>query len=247
MNTHLSIKTPTKRNVCSQAAARAFSSSERDSTANQLLCFMILPSWWRWMTLSVLTSLLFHPPPLSLAPLIPVLFFQQPPPRVSASCCLPTHEPVTHPLTHLTSPLPPHYLSTFTKTLPLPSPAHLRASASRLISDGANVAGREVKGCRWKCQTNPGGTRRCLCALFCNIVSIPPLISTPSAPFTLKAFTTFSLSASCCLCTSLHFLILTSTFNYCLLGVGSVYRTGRYPNQDRNSKKGGKRNWEDRI
>lgn len=186
-NTHLSIKTPTKRNVCSQAAARAFSSSERDSTANQLLCFMILPSWWRWMTPSVLTSLLFHPPPLSLAPLKPVLFFQQPPPRVSASCCLPTHEPVTHPLTHLTSPLPPHYLSTFTKTLPLPSPAHLRASASRLISDGANVAGREVKGCRWKCQTNPGGTRRCLCALFCNIVSIPPLISTPSAPFTLKA------------------------------------------------------------
>lgn len=97
-----------------------------------------------------------------------------------------TSHPPTHP-SHKSSstPLPLYFHKNAPP--PLPSPAHLRASASRLISDGANVAGREVKGCRWKCQTNPGGTRRCLCALFCNIVSIPPLISTPSAPFTLKA------------------------------------------------------------
>lgn len=104
--------------------------------------------------------------------------------------CLSAHTRTSHPPTHpshksSSTPLPLYFHKNAPP--PLPSLAHLRASASRLISDGANVAGREVKGCRWKCQTNPGGTRRCLCALFCNIVSIPPLISTPSAPFTLKA------------------------------------------------------------
>lgn len=121
MNTHLSIKTPTKRNVCSQAAARAFSSSERDSTANQLLCFMILPSWWRWMTLSVLTSLLSS---------VPCTFNTCPFLSTAAPACLclllSAHTRTSHPPTHpshksSSTPLPLYFHKNAPPPLPGPS------------------------------------------------------------------------------------------------------------------------------
>lgn len=184
---------------------------------------MILPYSWRWMTLSALTSLLFQPPPLSLAPFP---FFLNSHPHVFLSHLVCPHTNQCYKFSSTPLPL---YVHKNTPP-PLPSPAHLLAS--RLISDGTNVAGREVKGCRWKwkCQTNPGGTRRCLCALFCNTVPFPRHLN-PLSPFYLKIQTShFQCPAGFAFvllltppCHDLAFLTSTSTFNCCLSGVGSVY------------------------
>lgn len=103
--------------VCAQAAAQAFSSSDRDGVTNQLHCFTILPRLWRWMIPSLLPSLLFYRRP----PLVPrTLTFNTRPLLSLASppclCLIST----TH--TNTRDARPPTHPSHEFSSIPLPFP-----------------------------------------------------------------------------------------------------------------------------